>query len=75
MSQAQTGKFLNQYYWEFSTEYSDRRRENVVSTSHNKNFRWIEKLKKLTNIVTTIASQKNKLKDMCVELHVQIESI
>ena len=68
-------KFLNQCYWELSTEYSDRRRKNVVNTPHNKNFRWVEKLKKFANIVTIIANQRNKLKNMCVEFHVQIENI
>ena len=75
MPQAQAGKSLSQCYWELSTEYSDRRRESVVSTPHNRSFRWVEKLKKSANIVAVIASQRNKLKDMCAELHVQIESI
>ena len=75
MFQAQAGKLSGQCYWKFSTKYSDRRRKNAVSTSHNRNFRWVEKLKRLANIVTVIANQRNKLKNMYVELHVQIESI
>ena len=75
MSQAQAGKFSDQCYWKFSTKYSDRRRESAVNTLHNRSFRWVGKLKKFANIVTTIADQRSKLKDMYVELHVQIENI
>ena len=75
MSQAQAEKLSDQCYWKLSTEYSGRRRKNVVSTFHNRSFRWVEKLKRFANIVTAIASQRNKLKNMCVELHVQVESI
>ena len=75
MPQVQAEKFSDQCYWKLSTEYSDRRRKSAVNTPHNRNFRWIEKLKRPANIVTAIANQKNKSKNMCVELHVQIESI
>ena len=75
MLQARAEKLSDQCYWKLSTEYSDRRRKNVFNTLYNKNFRWIEKLKRFANIVTIIASQKNKLKDIYIEFHIQIENI